>query len=308
MPGMEEYNDRLDSREIILAIWSRKWFVVAFSVAAAVCSAVYSLTIPNVYESKVLLSPVEQQQQGGLSQLASQYSGIAALAGVDLGGFGGGTNKKLIAIETLKSLKFFTENLYDETLPELIAAKAWDESSGTLTFDESIYNSSANEWIITENFKKPSPLSAHKSFMDALTIDENKTTSLITLSILHVSPVVAKNWLELVVLKINEAMRLEDLEMANRSIEYLAQEELKTSVINRSQIISDLIEQETRKKMFANVNESYSFRIIDPPVIPESRKSPNRRLIVFYSTIFFGVLGTMLIILWHYGRLWFREE
>ena len=71
-----------------------------------------------------------EDSSGGLARLAAQYSGLAGLAGVDVGV--GQADKVDIALEILKSYNFFKENVYEDALIGLMAAEGWDkERTGT---------------------------------------------------------------------------------------------------------------------------------------------------------------------------------
>ncbi|RKF17527.1 hypothetical protein DBZ36_13910 [Alginatibacterium sediminis] len=45
-------DDEIDLRELFLAIWKQKWFIMAFSVLFAIGGAIFALKSPNIYESK----------------------------------------------------------------------------------------------------------------------------------------------------------------------------------------------------------------------------------------------------------------
>ena len=96
-----------------------------------------ALSLPNIYQSTAILAPKSDGGSGGLSRLASQYGGLASLAGINLGGVGGdGMTKSAIALEKMKSLSFFRKHLYEDVLVDLMAVESWDASARQLVYDD----------------------------------------------------------------------------------------------------------------------------------------------------------------------------
>ncbi len=78
-------NDEIDLRELFSVIWKGKWLIIAITTVFAIASVVFAVLQPNIYKSEALLASASEEQGGGLSALASQFGGLASLAGVNLG-------------------------------------------------------------------------------------------------------------------------------------------------------------------------------------------------------------------------------
>ncbi|MBT5602239.1 MAG: LPS O-antigen length regulator, partial [Gammaproteobacteria bacterium] len=139
-----QYDDEIDLKELFFVLWNAKLFIIAITGFFAVLSVVIALMQPNIYESSAVLAP--RNGQSGLSGLAAQYGGLAAMAGIQLPG-GEEGSKTLIAMEKMKSKQFFEEYLYEAILVELMAAKNWDASSNTLKIDADAYDLKKSKWI-----------------------------------------------------------------------------------------------------------------------------------------------------------------
>ena len=139
-----QYEDEIDLKELFLVLWNAKLFIVAVTGFFAVLSVVIALMQPNIYESSALLSP--RSGQGGISGLAAQYGGLAAMAGIQLPS-GEEGSKTIIAIEKMRSKQFFEEYLYQAILVELMAVKSWEPSSNTLEIDKENYDVVSGKWI-----------------------------------------------------------------------------------------------------------------------------------------------------------------
>ena len=141
-------DDDLDLRELFLVLWEGKALITMVTGLAAIVSVAVALSMPNIYQSTAILAPKSDGGTGGLSRLASQYGGLASLAGINLGGLGGdGMTKPAIALEKLKSLSFFKQHLYEDLLVDLMAVESWDPSTRQLMYDDEIYDSASSKWL-----------------------------------------------------------------------------------------------------------------------------------------------------------------
>jgi uncharacterized protein involved in exopolysaccharide biosynthesis len=302
----QAFDDEIDLRELFLVLWDGKVWISAITAAAAAISVFVALSLPNIYESKALLAPKSDGGPGGLSRLAAQYGGLASLAGINLSGVGGGdVSKAALAQEKLKSLSFFTEHLYSEVLVDLMAVDYWDAASGEVVIDSSVYNQGTSQWVREASFPrkaKPSAQEAHEAFLKVITLSEDKQSGFVTLSVQHESPVVAKEWAELLIDRINEEIRSEDVGEAEASIAFLEAQREQTSLVSLDEVFAQLIEEQTKTIMLANVSKDYVFDIIDPPVVPELKSKPSRALICVLGTLLGGMLGIVWVLVRHYAR------
>ncbi len=292
--------DEIDLKELFSALWAGKWIIIATTFLAAVISVVVALSLPNIYKSEVLLAPAEENQGGGLSALASQFGGLASLAGVNLSQ--GGADKTTLALELLKSRSFIGEFVEKHDLKATImAANGWDMATNRLTYDEDIYNSQTNTWVREVKApKKPEPslLEVHEVFVkENLVVTQDEETGLVKISVKHYSPFIAKTLTDELVKAINAKIKHDDIAEANRSIAYLTEALEQTPVADMQATFYALIEKQQQTKMLANVRDEYVLKVIDPPMIPEKKFSPSRVLIVFGGALFGFIISVFLIAL-----------
>ena len=293
-------NDEIDLAELWHAIWSGKLLIIAISGLFAISSILYAINQPNIYQATTLLSPTsEQSGAGGLAKMAGQFGGLASLAGINLGG--GGTDKTGLALEVLKSRVFLEKFINKhQLLVPLMAAKNWDVNANTLIIDDEIYNETTKAWVREVKAPKkpePSPWQAYKSFKEILSITSDKETGMITLAIEHYSPEIATQWLLWLVSDINEAMREQDKAEAQRSINYLTAKLKETQLADMQTIFYQLIEQQTKTIMLAEVSLEYVLKTIDPANAPEEKAKPKRALIVVLGTMLGGILSVLIVLI-----------
>ena len=300
-------DDEIDLRELFLVLWEGKALITVITGLAAIVSVVVALSMPNIYQSTAILAPKSTGGTSGLSRLASQYGGLAGLAGINLGGFGGeGMSKAAIAIEKMKSLSFFKQHLYEDVLIDLMAVDSWDASTRQLIYDDEIYDFASNKWLREtgpSRQSQPSDQETHGAFAQLLSVSEDKQTGLISVSVEHQSPEIAKQWVELMVSRVSEDLRSKDIREAEESIKFLESQREKTSLVSLDEVFAQLIEEQTKTIMLANVSKDYVFDVIDPPVAPELKSKPSRGLICVLGTILGGICGLMIVLVRHYGRL-----
>ncbi|GAC10537.1 Wzz/FepE/Etk N-terminal domain-containing protein [Paraglaciecola chathamensis] len=295
-------DDEIDLRELWNVIWRGKWLIIAITTIFAVASVFYALSLPNIYRSEALLAPADSDQQGGLSGLSGQLGGLASLAGVNLGG--GKTDKTALAIEILKSREFFAKFAEKhQILPDLVAAKGWDPVSNKTIYDEDIYSSKKGEWI--RNVKppkrpKPSMQEAKIYFDKAFKINKSIDTGMISIEVMHYSPSVAKQWVDWSIEDINLVMKKRDEDEARKSISYLESQLSKTNIVEQKALLYQLVEEQAKTLMFAEVRKEYIFKTIDKALVTEEKVSPNRAIIVSIVVIFAGILASVILLVRNY--------
>lgn len=298
-----EYDDEIDLRELFAALWASRTTILGIVLMSALISVFVALSLPNKYTSQALLAPRSDSGAGGaLAQMASQFGGLASLAGVNLGGLGD-QGSTAVAIEMLKSRQFFGTYLYDEVLVDLMAAEGWDRGTGKVLIDDSLFDVKTATWVrdVSEEFQvKPSVQEAHESFKGFLSVTEDTKTGFVTVAVTHYSPTVARDWVALVVKGVNEAVRARDVEEAEKSIAFLNQQRLKTNLVSLTEVFAELIEKQTKTVMLANASDEYVFQVIEPPVAPELKSEPKRALICVLGTLLGGMLAVLFVLIRHY--------
>lgn len=284
--------------EIKKAIAKGKWIIFASMLLFTITSALLAMRLPNMYTSEVVLIPSGER---ATSKLPGQLSGLAALAGVNLGGSG---DKSALAIEILKSKEFQANFIKNNNLETSIyAVTNWDRSSNTLIIDPEIYDIKTATWVrkVENPFKpEPSRLELVTEFNKFFNISVEKTTGIVKLSFKHYSPIVAKNILDSLVIDINENIRNRDLTDSQLSIEFLTNEISKTNLSDVKSMLFSLVEEQTKNIMIANTRKEYVFKVIDPAVIPELKSEPKRAIIVLSSFLIGLIVGSLFSIRRYY--------
>jgi len=302
--SQQQAEDEIDLAELWRAIWAGKWLIIAVTSIFTVASVAYALSLPNIYKSEALLAPASQEE-GGMGALASQFGGLASLAGVSLGG-SGGIDKTALALEIMKSREFISAFINDNQLHvPLMAANDWSRDDNNLLYDQDIYDAKADKWVRKVKLPKrpmPSSQEATKRFLEIFSISQDKTSSMILLNVEHYSPFIAKQWVDLLTDAINAEMKKRDLSEAQRSIAYLEEQLKKTRVSGLQDVLYQLVEEQTKTIMFASVREQYAFKTIDSAIVPEIKAGPKRALICILGILLGGMLAIMVVLISHLSK------
>jgi uncharacterized protein involved in exopolysaccharide biosynthesis len=297
----EEYNE-IDLQELFNTLLQGKWIIVSITAFISIIGVIYSLLLPNIYESKALLVPVSPS--GEISSGVQSYSGLAGLAGISLLPGGDKGNSKQ-AIQKINSLSFFEEKILTNiNLPDLMAVKSYSLETNTLVYDQSIYKKDSNNWVRDYSYPQQQIPSAQESFKvfinQHLSLSEDNISGFITLSIKHQSPFVAKQWTELVVNEVNSFYRQKDKTESKKAVKYLNEQISMTGLSEIKQVLAQLLQEETKKLTLIEANQFYVFDYIDPPVVMEQKSEPKRAFICILSAILGAILSVLLVLIRHY--------
>ncbi|MFV8413549.1 Wzz/FepE/Etk N-terminal domain-containing protein [Vibrio owensii] len=302
VPPAPVYNkdDEIDLRELFSALWKGKWIIIISTMLFAALSVFYAISQPNVYKSDALLAPAESSNGGGLTKMAGQLGGLAALAGVNIGG--SESSKTDLAVQVMRSRKFVDDFIKThELLVPLMAAKGWDLSTNKLLLDEELYDAKLNKWLRNPKGlrgSEPSAQEAYQVFMrDVFKITEDKESGLYTVSIMHYSPYIAQQWVNWLVDDINTVMRQRAISESTQNLNYLNTQLQKTSVADMQSTFYKLIEEQTKSLMLAEVQDEFVFKLIDPAVVSEQKAKPNRALICVLGTLLGGIVGVGIVLI-----------
>lgn len=245
--------DEISLQQVWRTLDRFRGLIIATTAAGIVTAAAVAWFTTPVYRVDVLLAPVDVESGGALSGVASQFGGLAALAGVDLRGNSSGKDE---AVALLRSRALAGQLIEANDLLPVLFADEWDDS--------------AKAWRTDDPDEVPTLWDAYQLFDDDIRfVNENPKAGLVTLAVEWKDPGLAKSWADQLVQRVNRETRERAIREAERSLSYLNQQLQKTEVVELRQAIFGLIENQTKQMMLANVREDYAFKVIDPAIVPD---------------------------------------
>lgn len=298
----DHYNDEIDLKELFLIAWKKKYFIIITSAMFGIASVLYALSLPNFYTSNALLAPASDEQS--LSSKLGGVSGLASLAGVGLPS--ASATKTQEALERIKSYNFFSNHfLPNIQLENLVAVESWNSDTNTISYNKELFDVNSSEFIKSDKFvneASPSNQKAYEEYKRILGMGIDDSTGFVSISIEHYSPVIAKEWLDLIIFNINESMRELDKQDAQNAIDFLNESSKYVSIMSIKEVMNRLLENKMQTLMLAASNKAYVFKILDSPIIPEIKSGPFRSIICILGTILGGFLSLLTVIVHHYIR------
>ncbi|MBF4296161.1 LPS O-antigen length regulator, partial [Vibrio anguillarum] len=280
-------DDEIDLRELFGALWKGKLLIVLCTAVFAVGGVIVALSKPNTYQAEASLVAANEDSGGGLASMAGQLGGLASLAGINLGS--GRSGDKAMSLAVLQSRQFINAFINrHQLLVPLMAAESWDRVSGEMVIDPALYDVETQQWIRKIEpplSSTPSDWEAHKAFKEIFSVSEAKDNGLVKVSITHLSPLIAQQWVELLVKDLNDWIKNEKLTETRQNISYLEQQLEKTKLVDMQSVFYQLIEEQMKSLMLAEVKDEFAFKTIDPAVVPEEKAGPKRALICVLATL-----------------------
>jgi uncharacterized protein involved in exopolysaccharide biosynthesis len=263
------YDDEIDLFELWETIWSGKWLIIAVTAVFGVGGVGYALRAPEKFKAQVSVMPADAKTTGGgLSSALGNLGGLAALAGVSIGG---GGSQEPIAV--LKSRDFTSKFIEENALMPVLFPKGSDSSGRPVDIRDGIEFMAKN----------------------VLAVTEDKNTGLISVGVTWEDPEIAAKWANDILARLNEQMRARALEESERNVAFLQREISSTNVVSLQQAMGRVLETEMQKLMLARGNEQFAFKVIDKATPPKYRESPKRTLIVLVSILAGGFLGLLIV-------------
>jgi len=288
-------NEVVDLVEILKVIWNGKILILITTLLFGIFSIYYALSIPNLYTSSATLQLSNEDQTQNM--IGSQFSGIASLAGMNLSS---GGDKSHYVIQTLRSREFIKHILTKKDIaPAVIAVKEYNQTDKRLIYDPDSFNLANKKWVRPSTKNKstiPSYLEVHQAIMKNFSAKIDKDSGFITISYTHISPIFAKELLDLFIIELNEITRAKEQLESTNAIIFLENEIQKTKQKELTSSINDIISSQLKIKMFSDIKDDYLITAIDSPYIPEVRSSPNRALICIVLTIIGVLFGILTVV------------
>ena len=265
-----------------------KIFIASFTSICAILSVFIALSLSPIFTSTIVLKSV-QENEPSFSTGLGMLGGLANISG----SLGLNPDEEAILAMKHATSKDFFQKLYadNDFKKNIMAYDSYSPNERLNLYDQTIFDSKSNKWLFEPIF-----LNAHKRFTTQhMKIFQEKVGGFVNISIEHKSPIIAKEWAELMFRELNKYMKEIEEQKINQEVTYLNDELNKTSSSELRRVISQLLENKIQKQMYANISDDYIFEVVDSPYIPHERSRPSRAFICIMLTAL-GFLISCLIV------------
>lgn len=258
-------------RSLFIIVTHHWMIIVAFILTFLSAGAVYTFSANPIYRAETRLAPINFQSTNyGLGLIGGQFAGLAALTGFPAAS----TATTQEAVEILQSRAFTARFIEDLNLLPILFYDQYDDESKTWydPADQPSLTDGVN--LFDEEIRK---------------VSTDISTGFVTLSVQWQNPLVASNWANDLVARINSELRNREATDATNSIDYLRRQLAKTDIVEIRNTLFELIEEHEKRRMLAAVNDQFAFRVLDPATPPETDDPIHPKpLLILFTT---GILG-----------------
>lgn len=316
--GSEGQDDKIDLFALWDITWKRKNILFLISGFMVTMSAVSSLFLPNIYEAKAVIIPVQRERD----MAAALMGNLSSIIGLP------GSTQSSDLVLLLQSKLFREKTIQDYNLMPVLFKHQWDEEKNdwkrikgvntegakkVKTEDKFTLNSHSLFFIavipylpddkqaIKKDKEIPDIWDALRALEATIRIDNNIMDKTVVISAEADSPDGAANMANIFLTSLNDYMSNDAKRVAAINKKYLEDQLIRTADPLIKQKIYNLIAQQVEASMMAEVKENCFFRIIDPPKAPDIKIKPKRALMVmssFLVSMFIGFIVILFLELW----------
>jgi len=274
-----EIEDEINLIEYLRVVRKRWKLIVAIVVATVLTTALLSLFMTNIYRATAVITPVESRDNGGskLALMAQQFGGVPGVAS-------SGTTPASEITSLLRSKAVRKAVIERHNLLPALFADQWDEKK--------------QEWKRGEDGDIPTMWDGLRMLDGIISVRHNFKENMITLSADYRNPEMAARLISLLLATLNEHMSSEARRVAETNKSYLEEELKSASDPLIRQKIYGLIALQVESALLAGVKENFAFKVIDPPMIPDVKVSPQRKqmvLIGFFLSLCMALVGAFVL-------------
>ena len=263
-------NDEIDLREIATIIWKRKVFITLFVFVVCIVTVIVTLKMDNIYESKAVLRPT-QDNANQMSSTLSSIGTLASFAGLSLGNGG--------SVSPYNSMSAISR---DENFIYLFIKNNKFESQVVDKYED-IYN--------TDKYKDNPKYYIVKSFQNNFEFTEDTKTGLMTLNFKNKDRYFTKKITDALLVAISNRYKAIEMNNIQERINSYKNEIDKTNDIALKNKLSELVAGLIQNKVLSLAQEYYGFDILVNPDVSDSINNVSpRRGVICILTAFLSLL------------------
>jgi uncharacterized protein involved in exopolysaccharide biosynthesis len=259
--------------DVIGALWRYRLMIALIATPVVILCALYAFLATPVYRAEVLMAQAQiDTDTGDLGSLARDIGQLAGFAGLAAGS---DLDQKHEAMALMQSRGFLVDFIDGRKLMPILFPEPDPEDP-------------------------PTGWDAYRMFSEhILDVKEDSDTGLVTVGIEWRDRVMAANWANDLVRRLNAQMRARTVEESQKTIRYLTAELDRTPVIGVQQGIYQLIESYVNRIAVTHSREDYAFKVIDAayPAEVDEYVRPRRLLLIAFGIVIGFALGAMVALL-----------
>ena len=292
IPCIEE--DEIDLRELFATIWKNKFTIMAIALIITSMAVLYALYKPNVYTSQSILVP---KDQGGKPSLGGGAAALAAMAGINIGGSGGGIDVANMFKNLLGDYAFNKPIIKKYHLDQMLSEKSIEPHLVFAANQKTVYEFFKSSKKIKQQQYDEILFNTFKKLKGILSVSTDKESGAITLSAKFEDRFVAKKLIAIYLKEMSNYIKWLDLKEIDDQVHYYEDELQKAKNLDLKENINELLSALVKKKVLSQAGEFYMVKQLTKPQVPyvKDKVGPKRALIVIVAFITSIILGIFLV-------------
>ncbi len=293
--NMEE--DEIDLRELFHTIRSNKWKLFFTSLFITSLALIYVIVTPNSYQSKTILVMKEQQKPS----IGGSAAALASLAGINLGGSGGGIDVTSMFKNLLEDFAFNQNLIKRYQLVNRISPEGMSRNIVYILNGQQMAHDIKNFFTFSKDKEEKSEeekiFDTYKDLKKILSINRDKESGVITLSATLQDRFLAKELVNIYLKEMSEYMRKLDMKEVAEQEAYYNHAIQQADSIEMKKNLAELLSALTKKKVLSQAGEYYMVKQLTKPEVAfiKDKTKPKRGLIVVVAFITSIILGIFMI-------------
>ncbi len=284
--------DEIDLKELFSTIWQNKFTIAIIALLVTFFALIYALKKPNVYTSSTVLILKENDKPN----ISGGAAAMAAMAGVNLGGGGGGIDISGLFKNLLGNYSFNKDIIKKYKINQMLKLKNIEKNFVFAANKKEIYDffkSDAYKEIDQEELT----YNTYLKIKNILSTSTDKESGAITLSAKFEDRFVAKELIDIYLLEMSTYIKKLDLKELDDQVAYYEKELLASKNIDLRDNINSLLSALVKKKVLSQAGEFYMVKQLTKPQVPyiKDKAGPKRALIIIVAFITSIILGIFFI-------------
>jgi uncharacterized protein involved in exopolysaccharide biosynthesis len=299
-------DDEINLLDLWRVVWGHRKMISRIVLITVVATAVVSLIMTNIYQSKAIIAPVTPKSSTtGASSLAQQLGPLAGMAGVSLASPGSTVVPLPELVSLLKSNIVRGKMIQKYNLLPILFEDRWDAEKkdwkrGGLILNPLVWIRKAVGALLPADPHAPKKKDDDvpdiqdglRKLEEIVTVKENIKENTIGITVDYPDPELSAIMANYLLETLNDHLTGEAKRVAKINKDYLEDQLAKNSDLFIRQKIYNLIADQVEMMTMTEVKENFAFKVLDPPMVPDQKSKPKRTLMVILSlfvSLFVGV-------------------
>ncbi len=285
--------DEIDLKELFSTIWKNKFTIAIIALLITSFALLYALKKPNIYTSATILILKNNDKPS----ISGGAAAMAAMAGIDLGGSGGGIDVAGLFKNLLGDYSFHKNIIEKYRIDQVLELENIEKNFVFAANKNEVYDffkSSKNEEEIDQEELIFETFGQVKGILSILT---DKESGAITLSAKFEDRFVAKKLIDIYLIEMSNYIKKLDLKELDEQVLYYERELQQAKNLDLKTNINDLLSALVKKKVLSQSGEFYMVKQLTKPQVAyiKDKAGPKRALIIIVAFITSIILGIFFI-------------